>query len=434
VPSFTDPDRPSRIVNKPLRLLSIVGLLVLPVAAGSIASASAAEPDRISSATRDPGIIGTVTAQGAFTPVDSGALAADSTSSAASGYSASAVKVSVSGPSTMTADATYRVSVTGSSKVCGIIEQSVRRQDMKKPYTMPITLQDLKAGRSRLKVYAVGCSSSNSYPVYGIGYKTINQPVHVRAVNRWIAPAAKAKADRKLVLKVTTASKGVSAQLTKGSTTVKALGKKTAKKTAFIWSPGSTAPGPYTLKVTSGGHTVKLPTTITDGWAPLNPPFARCRTLTWSYNAKNEPDRAAGMGKDIATGFKRLHKATGITFKRVKKNGTIVLTWSGKKQFPKGKADADGLGGSTGNGNVATKGTVWFNTASTWVGKSGYGRYNGVPGRGALILHEVSHSLGLGHVTLKDSLMYPSAGVGSPTTLTGYEKAGLTALYHAKSC
>lgn len=439
MPSFSAPSRPSRLVTRSARLLAVGGLVVLPVTLGSIASAGAAEPDTVAAATADPAVLGTVTADGAFTPADDVsklAAASDSADTAASAaaYSAAAVKVSVAGPSTMTADATYRVTVTGSSKVCGIIQQSVRRQDMKKPYTLPITLQDLSAGRTRLKVYAVGCSTTDRYPVYGIGYKTIKQPVHVRATNRWIAPAAETKSDRKLLLKITTATSGVSARLTKGSKTVKNLGTRSAKKTTFSWSPGKTAPGPYTLAVTSGGHTVKLPVTITDGWAPLNPPFARCRTITWSYNATNEPARASGMGKDIATGFKRIHQASGITFKRVKKNGTIVLTWSGKKRFPEGETDADGLGGSTGNGTVATKGTVWFNTASTWVGQAGYGRHNGVPARGALILHEVSHSLGLGHVTLKDALMHPVASVGSPTTLTSYEKAGLTALYHAKSC
>ncbi|GAB3267423.1 hypothetical protein GCM10027456_52510 [Kineosporia babensis] len=334
----------------------------------------------------------------------------------------------------MTANATYKVKVSGDSRVCGIIEQSVPRQDMKKPYTLPVTLKDLKAGKTKITVYAVGCSKTNRYPVYGIGYKTISQPVHVNKANRWIAPTSEKKADRTLSVSVSASKAGVSAKLYKGSKLVKNLGTKKTKKASFSWTPGKAAPGTYTVAVKGGGKTVRLTTSVTAGWAPMNPPFARCKTLTWSYNAKNEPERAAGMVDDIAEGFKQISQATGIRFKKVSKGATIGLTWAGEKQFPEGETDADGLGGSTGNGTNATKGSVWFNTASRWVAQPGYGRYDGVPGRGALIVHEVVHALGLGHVTDKQALMYPISDVGSPTTLTKHEIAGLNTLYNAKSC
>ncbi|MBT0772482.1 matrixin family metalloprotease [Kineosporia sp. J2-2] len=399
-------------------------LLAIPFAIAQTGPAGAVGR---TAATRDPGVIGTVTPQGAFTPASgTGGLSA-------SDYSAAAVKVKISGPATMTASATYSVKITGSSKVCGIIEQSVPRQDMKKPYTMPIKLTDLKAGKSRLKVYAVGCSTTNSYPVYGIGYKTVSQPVHVNKVNRWIAPVAEKKADRALALSVTTAKAGVTAKVLRGGTTVKSLGSKKTKKAAFTWKPGKAGAGAYTVAVKSGGKTIKLVTSVTAGWAPMNAPFARCKTITWSYDNNNQPARAKGMAADIASGFDRISKATGITFKKVSK-GTIRLSWAGEEHFPDGETDADGLGGSSGNGTNATRGTVWFNTASRWVGQAGYGRYDGAPGRGALIVHEISHSLGLGHVTSKAALMYPISGSGSPTTLTKAETAGLNALYNAKSC
>ena len=413
-------------MSRAVRLLSIGGLLVVPVAVASISPAGAAEQQVGSPLTRDPGVIGRITANGAFHPI--------SASSAAGTFQAAAAKVKISGPATMTKNATYTVKVTGAKKVCGIIEQSLPRQDMKKPYTMPITLKDLKAGKTKLKVYAVGCSKTNSYPVYAIGYKTISQPVHVSKLNRWIAPSAEKKADRRLAVTVSAPKAGISAKLMRGSRTIKTLGSKKAKKASFSWAPGKTAPGSYTIAVKAGGHTVKLATSITAGWAPMNWPFARCKTLTWSYNAANEPDRAAGMSTDIAEGFQQISAATGITFKHVSSKGTIGLTWAGTEHFPDGDTDADGLGGSSGNGVNATKGTVWFNTASRWVGQPGFGRYDGVPGRGALIVHEISHSLGLAHVSDKAALMYPIADVGSPTTLTRYEIAGLNALYAAKSC
>ncbi|GLY18492.1 hypothetical protein Kisp01_55060 [Kineosporia sp. NBRC 101677] len=413
-------------MTRTVRALSIGGLLVLPVAAGSLAPAGAAEKTPV---TRDPGVIGTVTPNGVFSPVE-GAEA-----DASGDYRAAAARVSVSGPSTLTKDASYKVSVSGDSRVCGIIEQSVPRQDMKKPFTLPVTLKDLKAGKTKITVYAVGCSSSNRYPVYGIGYKTINQPVHVNKGNRWIAPVSEKKADRTLSLSLSSSKSGISAKLYKGSKLVKNLGSKKAKKATFTWKPGKAAPGNYTVSIKSGGKTVRFATGVTAGWAPMNWPFARCKTITWSYSAKNEPDRAEGMIDDISAGFKQINKATGIKFKKVKKKGTITLSWAGTKHFPKGETDADGLGGSSSvDGVVANKGTVWFNTASRWVGQPGYGRYNGVPGRGALVVHEVVHSLGLGHVTAKSALMYPISSVGSPTGLTKAEIAGLNTLYNAKSC
>ncbi|GLY33673.1 matrixin family metalloprotease [Kineosporia sp. NBRC 101731] len=425
MPSTVPDARRSRLVTRSIRLLSVGGLLVLPVAAGSIAPAGASEQRAATAVTRDPDAIGAITPNGVFQP-DPGLGASD--------YRAAAAKVSISGPATMTKSATYTVKVTGSRKVCGIIEQSVPRQDMKKPYTIPVTLKDLKAGKTRVKVYAVGCSTTNSYPVYGIGYKTINQPVHVNKVTRWIAPTSEKKADRTLSVSVTAAKAGIGARVLKGSRLVKTLPTKKSKKATFTWAPGQAAPGSYTVAVKAGGTTVKLATGVTDGWAPMNWPFARCKTLTWTYNATNEPARAQNMVVDIKEGFRQITAATGITFKRVSKGGTIGLTWAGKKHFPDGETDADGLGGSTGNGTVATKGSVWFNTASRWVGDPGFGRYDGVPGRGALIVHEVTHSLGLGHVTDRAALMYPISGVGSPTTLTPYEIAGLNTLYNAKSC
>ena len=76
-----------------------------------------------------------------------------------------------------------------------------------------------------------------------------------------------------------------------------------------------------------------------------------------------------------------------------------------------------------------------FNTRSTWVSKAGFRRYPGdFPGRGALITHEVGHSLGLGHVTDRREIMYPVATNGSPLGLEKGDVAGLDTLYRAMGC
>ena len=56
-------------------------------------------------------------------------------------------------------------------------------------------------------------------------------------------------------------------------------------------------------------------------------------------------------------------------------------------------------------------------------------------GRGALLYHEISHILGLGHVSDDRLLMYPIHTVGqSPLTPQSGDIAGLRELYAPSSC
>jgi hypothetical protein len=342
------------------------------------------------------------------------------------------VQVTVSGPSVLTTAGSYTVTFSGATgSVCGIIEKSTNRQDLTKPYTIPVTLSSLPAGTHTLTVYAVGCTetANHSRQVYGEATKTVTVPVHVTSSTRWVAPDAQDKAQRTLSLSVVTATAGVTAKIMDGATTIATLPKRTTKKATWTWTPGSTPAGSYSLALHSGGKTVTLPIGVTAGWAPFNPPFARCKTITWSYSSAHQPSLATGMSTDVATAFSKISSTTGITFKKVASKGTITLGWSTSM------TDADGTGGSTVQNGVTISGQVLFNASSDWVGHAGFGRYDGdLPARGALISHEIGHALGLAHVSDPDQLMYPVAGPGSPTTLAGGDRAGLNALYHAKSC
>ncbi|GAB6898154.1 matrixin family metalloprotease [Kineosporia succinea] len=354
---------------------------------------------------------------------------------AANPVSAAGIKISVAGPATVTASAAYTVTVTGDSRVCGVMEGTTNQIDKKKPYRLTFSPQNLKAGTNKLSIAAIGCSDTNSFPVYGTATKTLTVPVHVGEYSRWVAPASSDAGQRKVRLKVSTAKSGVSAKLLRGTTTVKSLGRKTGKSATYSVSPKGLKAGTYTLAVTSGGKTVKLRTTITNGWAPMLSPFPRCNTLTWNYDAKGEPARAAGIEKDLRGAFSRVATVTGLKFKQVKSGGTIEVNWGGSDRFPDGGSDAAGVGGSTVSGGRAISGALTLNSASTWVGMPGFGHDAGnFPARGGLILHELGHVLGLNHVTNKKALMYPVSSNGSPSTLTAYEKSGLKLLYPAASC
>ncbi|WP_285601613.1 matrixin family metalloprotease [Kineosporia sp. NBRC 101731] len=346
--------------------------------------------------------------------------------------SAAGLKITVSGPATVTAAKAYPVTVTGDDRVCGVMEGTTNQIDRTKPYRLTFSPKNLSAGPHKLSIAAIGCSDTNSFPVYGSVTKAVTVPVHVESYSRWIAPASSTAADRKLGLKVTTAKAGVTVKLMRGSKTVTSLGSRSTKAATYSWKPAGVAKGDYTLAVTSGGSTVRMRTSITNGWAPMQAPFPRCKTLTWRYDASGEPARADGIEKDLRGAFTRVSKVTGLKFKQVKSGGTIKVDWGGSDRFPDGGNDAAGVGGSTVSGGKAVSGGLTLNTASTWVGAAGFGHdANDFPARGGLILHELGHVLGLGHVTSKKALMYPVSSNGSPSTLTAYEKAGLKALYPA---
>jgi hypothetical protein len=342
------------------------------------------------------------------------------------------VTMTIKGPSVLTADSTYTVTLSGTTHdVCGVIETATKREDLKAPYTVPVSLSSLPAGRPTLTVYAVGCSVSanNTRSVYGVQSKTVTVPVHVTTATRWVAPDAQIADQRSLHLSVTGMTTGVSAKIVKGGTTVATLARRTTRKATWTWAPGKIAAGNYTLSVRAGGHTVTLPLGIARGWAPFNPPFTRCTTLTWSYSDVDQPDRASGMVDDVTDAFSRITAATGIAFKQVPAKGAITLGWSTTMK------DADGTGGATTQGGRTISGQVLFNASSEWVGHAGFGRYDGgLPERGALISHEIGHALGLAHVTDRNQLMYPTATTGSPTAFGSGDLAGLNALYRAKSC
>jgi hypothetical protein len=190
----------------------------------------------------------------------------------------------------------------------------------------------------------------------------------------------------------------------------------------------SLAEGRYVVSVTRGAASVALRVMIRRGWAPIHvdqPSWARCRTVTWSYDAGRAPangDRY--MLRDVNAVLSSLKTATGLHFTRVSSGGSLAYKWGNT-------GGADGVGGvewTDGPGTV-TRGTVTLSPSSSWA------RTPGPAERQVLLLHETAHAIGLGHVTNNRSLMSPTYRPGLTRAALGSgELRALRTMYRPSTC
>ncbi|MFZ8979757.1 MAG: matrixin family metalloprotease [Candidatus Nanopelagicales bacterium] len=171
---------------------------------------------------------------------------------------------------------------------------------------------------------------------------------------------------------------------------------------------------------------------VSHGWAPLIDGtvahWPRCSTITWTYDGRNAPRGGdARMGDDLSTAFGQLAKLTGLRFTEADGDSAdITVNWT---DAPSGGADA--FGGASEFGGILGSGELTMFRDSNWAQTPG----TGTRGRGALLLHEIGHILGLGHVTDRGQLMFPIHTLGkSPLTPQRGDIAGLKELYAPATC
>ncbi len=173
-----------------------------------------------------------------------------------------------------------------------------------------------------------------------------------------------------------------------------------------------------------------------------------CRgPITWKLSTGNAP---GGGLKQVKGALARVHAATGLDFRYLgttdvapKPSGVpgsgadLVIGWIGRRAFSEQHGGAVGVGGATyysnyrlANGdrvNRAAQGGVVLNAGFNDDLANGFG--SGFTW-GEVLMHELGHVIGLGHVGSTKQLMYPSITRGPARfgagDLNGFRKVGDT--------
>ncbi|HYJ66139.1 MAG TPA: matrixin family metalloprotease [Nocardioidaceae bacterium] len=149
--------------------------------------------------------------------------------------------------------------------------------------------------------------------------------------------------------------------------------------------------------------------------------WAHCRRINFRVNYAHAPQRSRWHVREA---IHRLERATGMHFRYMGRTSArpnphgrgyprstkLVIGWDGprSKWLPKGVA---GVGGwsAHGDGSIAT-GFVIVNYRIKMAPGFGRGPRQGVQGtRGQVLMHELGHTVGLGHVQARAQIMYQTA-------------------------
>lgn len=215
------------------------------------------------------------------------------------------------------------------------------------------------------------------------------------------------------------------------------LGSVTQREEFKVAIPKDRASGPWAVQVRSPVGDRLQEFTVARQWAPLLDEdsrlarFPACSTVTWAYEPTGQPTQVPALRGDISRALQRMGKITGLRFTEVDKEADLTFDWG---DLGPGPIDAVGGGSWQDSGYQAG---VTLNVRSQWVRHPGFRRVpslGGLPARGNLLMHEVGHALGLGHVDDRSQIMYPFASSRTPVSLAKGDRAGLRYLYSPQSC
>lgn len=203
-------------------------------------------------------------------------------------------------------------------------------------------------------------------------------------------------------------------------------------------------PGTYTITAVVGKRVVSKLVTISPApvrWAPpagfvpagwsllgRQATYFPCQTVPWFYDRTNQPGNAGQIYSDTVTGLAMLAAETGLVFTETADPNQAALTF----RFGNVGTSAGTGGGAFGVGTVTYSSTDWWPT-DPWPGFGIVHQSNGyyAAGHGWLVVHEVMHAIGLGHVNDTTSIMNP---VGGAIALNAGDLDGLHTMYRNNPC
>jgi hypothetical protein len=229
---------------------------------------------------------------------------------------------------------------------------------------------------------------------------------------------------------------------------------------ALTFNPPGYGPGQYTITAASGSIRTSKSLTIVakpiawspptgwtqpTGWSLLSraATFTPCQRVDWYFDRTGETADRVTMIDDIRAGLAFITPETGLAFTETASpaDADLTFTWGDLKSYG---GDVAGWGriDGPGRGTVALSNTVDW-TLDRWAGR-GVVRYD-LPdrpgwyqtriGRQTLVIHEVLHTMGMGHVNDITSIMYPQ-GVGNANAgiLNPSDREGLRTMYLNNPC
>lgn len=181
------------------------------------------------------------------------------------------------------------------------------------------------------------------------------------------------------------------------------------------------------------------------GWSILNggATYLPCSTVQWFWDAAGQPGGTAQMLPTTRQALDRISRATGLTFVETANpaEATLTFDWKFDNSYP-GAAGYGGGSSHTGTGKVTLNPNHWW-VVDTWAGfgpktadyvfPDGAVGWQTADGNGDLILHEVGHALGLGHVDDPLQTMHPNSSTGRDGFGPG-DLAGLSQMYLGQPC
>jgi hypothetical protein len=178
-----------------------------------------------------------------------------------------------------------------------------------------------------------------------------------------------------------------------------------------------------------------------------------CSTITYRVNADHGPSTALA---DVRGAVARIEEATGLDLEYVgetdlvprdnsadgyPRDTQLVIAWASREQSPMISDDyVAGVGGPRGwYGNVDQDGTpilTW--SQGTVVINTAFNRLDPGFGTGAtmgkLLMHEISHVVGLGHAATEPQVMYPTLQREYPSAWGAGDRVGLATLGAEEGC